>query len=76
MPQEGAPMFAASPSEIRVYDLRRQELLAEVNRHRSAAAARSDRSGGRSDIAGPGFKRVVACALAALSSIAFGLHTR
>ena len=69
-------MFAPSPTHLRVYDLRRQELLAEAARHQFAAAARSDRSGAPKDIAGPRFKHVLACALAALSPIAFGLHTR
>ena len=68
-------MFAPSPTHLHVYDLRRQELLAEAARHRFAAA-RSDRSGAPKDIAGPRFKQVLACALAALSSIAFGLHAR
>ena len=66
-------MFVPSPSLIPVYDLRRQELLAEAARYRFEAAC-SDRGGEPQEVAGSRFARALACALTALSSIAIGLH--
>ena len=62
-------MFVPSPSQIRVHDLRHQELLAEAAQYRFAAAVRADRFGVLKEIAGPRFKRVLGFALATLAAV-------